>query len=150
MNTPEITAARFAAACLMGLPLGLLYAALRPLRPRLTALADGCFVAAVAGVWVVFSFAVCQGDLRFGYWPGLFLGAAAAERTLGRLLQPLFTRVWWVLGKVLSCPFRILKKIFLKCAKFFKILFASGKKSGTIGENSKFRQNPFSGGESHA
>ena len=66
MTAPALDAARFSAACLLGMGLGVIYGFLRPLRPRLTALADLIFVACFGAAWVYHSFGICRGDLRLG------------------------------------------------------------------------------------
>ena len=74
MNTPAVAAQRFGMACLLGVLLGVYYGFLRPLRPKLTALSDLLFVLGAGWVWLYLGFAVCRGDLRFGYTCGMFLG----------------------------------------------------------------------------
>ena len=116
MTPPALAGSRFLWACLLGLGLGLWYGFLRPLRPRHTALADAAFLAAAAGCWVYFSFGICGGDLRLGYTAGLACGALGWELTAGRLLRPLFSRVWGAISLIVSIigkPFRwCLKKIW--------------------------------------
>ena len=63
---PQIQAARFAASLLIGVALGVFYCFLRPLRPKLTALADSFFVVAALIGWVYAAFYFCRGDLRMG------------------------------------------------------------------------------------
>ena len=121
MISPALSAARFAIAVLMGMGLGLIYGFLRPLRPRLTALADLIFVLAAAAAWVYLGFAVCLGDLRLGYTAGLIIGGIGWEMTIGRLLRPVFWGIWWPL-----------RKIFRFFNNFSKKLFASAKKWVTI------------------
>ena len=121
MTAPSLAAARFGVALLMGGGLGLIYGFLRPLRPRLTTLADLIFVGALSAAWLYLSFAVCQGDIRLGYTAGLGLGAMLWELTAGRLLRPVFAIIW--------LPFQ---KIFHFFCKFLKKLFASIKKWVTI------------------
>ena len=71
MTQPAVAAACFGAALLMGGALGVLYGFLRPLRPRLTHLADALFVVACFWTWIYLAFAVCGGDIRFAYTAGL-------------------------------------------------------------------------------
>lgn len=132
MTAPAVAAGRFGAACLLGLALGLWYGFLRPLRPRWTALSDLLFLLGVFPVWVYLGFGICGGDLRPGYWAGLFLGGLAWELTVGKLLRPVFRLFWKGLGYIFGWPFPILKKIFTKIGKKVKNVFASEKKSGTI------------------
>ena len=67
MTAPIDAAARFGAACLLGMGLGLVYGFLRPLRPRLTALADSLFVLCMGYGWLVLCFGICQGGIRQGH-----------------------------------------------------------------------------------
>ena len=86
MTTPALAASRFAAACLLGLGLGLWYEFLRPLRPRHTNLSDLLFLPGAFWAWLYLSFGVCGGDLRLGYCAGLFVGAWVFRLLPGRLL----------------------------------------------------------------
>ena len=97
--TPQVQALRFAASTLIGLGLGIFYCFLRPLRPKLTALADGIFVTCALVGWVYAAFYFCRGDLRMGYTFGFFLGMAVGWRTLGLWLSPLFFGFGVWLGK---------------------------------------------------
>lgn len=132
MTAPAVAALRFALACGLGLGLGVVYSFLRPLRPRLTHLADGIFVLCLLSAWVYLGFGICGGDLRLGYTAGLFVGIFIWEWTAGRLLKPIFFRFWRLLGKVfrgITAPVRAIFRFF---SKFAKIVFAYRKKSGTI------------------
>lgn len=146
MTAPALAASRFAAACLMGLGLGVLYGFLRPLRPRRTALADGIFLAALVWVWLQLSFGICRGDLRLGYSAGLFCGAAVWEMTLGRLLRPAFFGFWAGTARIWRGIMRPVKKFFQKIGDFVKFLFASLKKWGTIKWNNRRHMRHRSGG----
>ena len=132
MTAPAVAAGRFGAACLLGLVLGLWYGFLRPLRPRWTALSDLLFLLGVLPVWVYLGFGICGGDLRPGYWVGLFLGGLVWEMTVGKLLRPVFRGFWKELGYIFWLPVHVLKKFFIKTGKKAKNVFASGEKSGTI------------------
>lgn len=112
MIPPAVAAQHFAVACLLGLPLGFAYGFLRPLRQKAPSLGDSLFLILLFAVWLVLGFQVCDGDLRPGYWAGLFLGALIWELTLGRLLRPLFYKFWSMLFPIFGLPGRILRKIF--------------------------------------
>lgn len=132
MNTPPVDAHRFGYACLLGVGLGLLYGALRPFRQRHPHWADTVFVAALFWCWLYFSFAICRGDLRLSYSSGLLLGCLLEEYTLGRLLRPVFAKIWKPIFLFFGFFFRLPKKFFKKCVFFVKFLFATGKKWVTI------------------
>lgn len=121
MTPPGIAAARFGAACLLGLGLGLWYSFLTPLRRRHHPPADLLFLSAVLGCWLYLTFASCRGDLRPVYTLGLLFGWMAFHLTIGKLLRPFFTTFW----KFLAIPPK-------KILKISKILFASGEKWVTI------------------
>ena len=59
MTAPALAAGRLAAACLMGLGLGLWYGFLRPLRPKFTLLSDLLFLLALFPSWVYLGFGIC-------------------------------------------------------------------------------------------
>ncbi|MBQ8769290.1 MAG: hypothetical protein IJZ15_06580 [Oscillospiraceae bacterium] len=101
--------------------LGFVYDFLRPLRPKLTAIADLLFLAALAAGWVYLGFGVCRGDLRFGYTAGLGMGILFWELTATRLLRRAFAYFWR--------PFQKFFAFFIKNAKK---LFATGRKKVTI------------------
>ena len=132
MTAPALAAARFAVGCLMGAGLGILYGFLRPLRPRLTWLADTVFVLCTLWAWLVLSFAVCRGEVRPGISAALFLGAFLLDRTLGRLLAPIFRWFWKLLGSLFGVIFLPIRKFFQKTGEISKKVFASWKKRGTI------------------
>ena len=111
MMTPELTALRFLRGLILGLALGLWYGFLRPLGRRKRALADLLFLMGAFPVWVYFSFAVCQGDLRIGYLSSLFVGGILFDMTLGRILRPLWRRFWRFAWIILQFPRKIVKKI---------------------------------------
>jgi len=110
MTAPALAADRFLAACLIGMQLGFVYDFLRPLRPKLTAIADLLFLAALGAGWIYLGFGVCRGDLRFGYTVGLGLGLLFWELTATRVLRRVFAWVWRPIQKF----FRIFPK---KCKK---------------------------------
>lgn len=103
----QATLAALRMTVLMGCGLGALYGFLRPLRPALTALADGIFVLCCATCWVYLCFGVCAGDIRLGYVVGAMLCAVGWEATLGRLLNPVFRLFWLPLKKLLHFSAKI-------------------------------------------
>ena len=113
MTAPVQAAARFLWGLAMGGGLGLLYGFLRPLRPRWTALTDFVTVAAALWAWIWLSFGICRGDIRLGATAALGLGALAWELTAGRLLRPLFSLFWKLLGRVESIILTPLQKIYI-------------------------------------
>ena len=135
MRAPAAAAGRFAAACLLGMGLGLLYGFLRPLGRRYRAPADGLFLLAAGGCWLYLSFAVCHGDLRPAYLIGMMAGALVLEMTLGLVLRPVFVIFW----EIIVLP---LKKI----SKIRKILFASAEKWVTIRWSNRRHRRHKSGG----
>ena len=121
MTAPSV-AARYALAALgMGVGLGVIYGFLRPLRPRLTVLADLCFVALAWRLWLEHTFAICGGDSRLAYALAMLLGAALWEGTLGKSLRPIFSGFWRGIGALLGKT----RKIF---HNFFIFLLARKKK----------------------
>ena len=127
-------------AFLLGIPLGIWYGFLRPLRQKHVHLADGLFLLGCVWGWLELSFRICAGDLRVGYLAGAGLGGFLCEMTLGMVLRPIFRGFWQVIGKIWRFLLGNLKKIF----KFTKKLFASGEKWGTIKWNNRrnFRRKP--------
>lgn len=132
MISPVVAAQRFGIACLLGAVLGLVYGLLRPLRPRLTWLADLIFVIAAFRAWLELSFAVCRGDIRLAYTAGLFLGCVLWESTAGKLLRPVFGNFWALVAKIfriILLPFKIFMK---KMKKYCIFLLLSLRKTITI------------------
>jgi hypothetical protein len=121
MTAPALAADRFLAACLIGMQLGFVYDFLRPLRPKLTAIADLLFLIALGAGWLYLGFGVCKGDLRFGYTAGLGIGILFWELTATRLLRPFFAYIW-----------RPFQKFFAYFIKNAKKLFATGRKKVTM------------------
>ena len=121
MIAPTLAAGRFCAACLIGMVLGLWYDFLRPLRPRLTALTDLLFLTGLWIGWLYLGFAICRGDLRFGYTAGLGIGFIFWEKTISMVFRPIFAKFWLPAKKILH---------FLR--KSVKKLFATGRKKVTI------------------
>ena len=134
MSAPAQVAGLLLRAFGVGLPLGLYYSFLRPLRRR--TLADLLFVPALIYAWLQVGFGICGGDLRLGYFAPMVLGAILAIRLPGRWLAPAFRGFWRGLGGIA----RWIKAFFREIAKFFqkktvkirKNIFAIRKKSGTI------------------
>lgn len=120
MTEPAFAARALLAALGMGAALGAIYGFLRPLRPRLTALADFVFVAAAFWAWLEHTFALCGGDSRPGCLLVMALGALTWEMTLGRRLRPAFVLFWQGLGWPL-------KKIRLFFRKIRKSCWQDGK-----------------------
>lgn len=98
--TPEVAAHRLACSLAMGMVLGLLFGFLRPLGRKHRTLADGIFLLAALWCWVYLMFAVCRGDIRFGYFLALVAGAVFWEATAGRTLRPVFLAIWRILAGV--------------------------------------------------
>lgn len=122
---PAQGAMHFAIAFLMGLGLGLFYGFLRPLRPRLTWLADTLFVAGAFYAWLYLGFAICRSDLRMGCVSGLFVGGFVWEMTAGRLLRGVFRAFW-------TGIFRPVEIFLKKFRIFLKFLLCRRKKPVTI------------------
>ena len=124
----------------VGAALGCFYGFLRPLRPKLTALADLIFVAAAFYGWLYIGFGICGGDLRFGCTAAMAAGGFAWEMTVGRWLRPVFRGFWQFLAKT-TAFFLLPLKIFLEnIQKIVKFLLASGKKWFTIKSNRQSNQ----------
>ena len=121
MTDPAFAARALLMALGMGAALGGVYGFLRPLRPRLTALADLSFVAAACWVWLVHTFAVCGGDSRPVCLLVMLAGGLVWEWTLGRLLRPVFALFWRGIGWPL-------KKVRIILRKFHNFLLARWKK----------------------
>ncbi len=132
MTGPALDGWRFLCACGIGLALGAVYGFLRPLRPRHNGLSDLLFLPAMGYAWLYLSFAICRGDIRLGYTAGLFLGAAAWELTVGKLLRPVFRGFWQLVSRIWTGIWRPFRKIFKKIQKNAKKLFAIWKKWFTI------------------
>ena len=130
MTPPALAAARFLQGCLLGIPAGIWYGFLRPLRPRFTALSDLLFLLGFYWCWIYFSFAVCRGDLRLGYAAGLFLGCFGFDRTAGRLLRPLFSLFWKGVFSVSETFTAFIKKIFEKNRENSKNFICIWRKMG--------------------
>ena len=114
MTDPAFAARALLIALGMGAVLGGFYGFLRPLRPRLTALADLLFVGLTFWVWLVHTFAICGGDSRPVCLLAMAAGAASWELTLGRLLRPAFSLFW----KGIGWPVKKIRIIFYKFRKY--------------------------------
>lgn len=132
MTAPAVAASRFGIALAMGAGLGLFYGFLRPLRPRLTHLADLIFVLASFYAWLHLGFGICGGDLRLAYTLGLPAGAVLWEMTAGKWLRPVFRGFWRWIGNIFLLFVRPLQKFLIFFAKKCKKLFAFRKKWVTI------------------
>ena len=149
MTAPAVAGYRLAMACGLGLILGLIYGFLRPLRRRAVNLGDGLFLLCAAAAWLYLGFGICGGDLRLGYFAGLFIGGFFWELTVGRLLRPVFSGFWKGFFQIWDIP-RQVTAIFLKKTRdFLKKIFASGKKSGTIKSNYSPHSGHHKGGRRH-
>ena len=127
--TPSEALRHFSLAFLLGVPLGVYYGFLRPLRPRYALLSDLLFLPALVYAWLLLCFGVCRGDLRLGCCSGLFLGAVAWEGTVGKLLRPVFTWFWGLLAsfwRLLCRPFSWFGK---NLRIFLNFLLLTAKKS---------------------
>ena len=100
MTAPAVAALYWLRTLGIGGILGAVYGFLRPLRPRLTILADGLFALCLIWGWVYMTFGICGGDSRLGCTAALFLGAWLFDRTVGRWLQPIFNLFWKAWGKL--------------------------------------------------
>ena len=123
MTAPAQALQQLGISCLLGALLGLLYAFLRPLRPRHTGLADSLFLLALGRALLVLAFGVCGGDLRLGCAAGLGLGFCGTEPTLGRALGPIFSGFWKKAAAAKAFLIRPLKKF----SHIAKNMFASGE-----------------------
>ena len=74
MIAPATAVGFLLAALAIGAALGCFYDFLRPLRPRLTHLADLIFVLGALWSWVYLTFAICGGDIRMGCFWGQITG----------------------------------------------------------------------------
>lgn len=93
MTAAAAAAGQLAAACLLGMGLGVVYELLRPLRPRLTCLSDGIFTVVMLYTWLHLVFGICRGDIRMVQTLGLFAGAWLFRITLGRPLERLIRKI---------------------------------------------------------
>ena len=145
MTEPAAAASLFLRSCLLGLPLGCWYDFLRPLRPRFTHLSDFVFMVGAVYLWLYQSFAICRGDIRWGYFSGFVLGAFVWELTAGMVLRPVFRWFWQILAqfwRIMLIP----GKIFFQKTK---ILFASGEKWVTIRWNNRRQKRRSPRGGTH-
>ena len=141
MTGPVLEAYRFGWACLLGLGLGVCYGFLRPLREKHPRLADFLFLPVLGYSWLYLGFAICRGDLRLAYTAGLFVGAWVWDRTLGRLLQPVFGWIWKLFGLIWGQITGPVRKILKNIQKNAKNLFARWKKWFTImGTKRRYRR----------
>ena len=111
MTSPQIAGWRFLCGIAVGLFLGAWYGFLRPFGKRRRHLADLMFAAVLLPGWVYYSFAICQGDVRPGYWPSLLLGGWLFDRTVGRILNPVWVQFWRMIGWIYR-KFLIYEKFF--------------------------------------
>ena len=88
MTAPALAAWRFVAACGVGAGIGFLYGALRPLRPRLTHLADGITVLFAFLGWVYLGFGICHGDISISCCIAMIFSAILWEASVGRSRSP--------------------------------------------------------------
>lgn len=119
-----------------GAALGIVYDFLRPLRQRHHAPADLIFVLLMLCAWVQYSFGICLGRIRLVTTAAFLLGLWLWERTISRLLRPVFFGFWRGIFRILGWITFPAAKIFEKIRKFGKKVFASLKKRGTMVTNS--------------
>ena len=122
-----MNALTFLWALLLGLPLGLLYSFLRPLRGGLTCLADLGFSLGLMAGWVYLTFGICGGDLRMGHLAALGAGFWLWEITLGRCLRGFFRGFWTVIFRILGFLPRRFRKLCKKVCGFGKKYLHLGK-----------------------
>ena len=96
--TPSVAAWRFFLGLLLGFFPGAWYGFLRPLCRRKKTLGDLLLMAGLLISWVYLAFGVCQGDIRLGNLCSLLLGAFLFDRTIGRILRPVWEVFWNVVG----------------------------------------------------
>lgn len=144
MMVPQKAAGELLLALALGCCLGAAYAFLRPLSRRLRALGDLLFLPVLLWAAVYLSFGICAGDPRLPVVLAAGLGWFLWEKSLGRLLHPVFSVFWHSLFRLFrffARPVAILSK-FIR--EFSKKAYATGKKWGTIKKNhhQKARQKP--------
>lgn len=132
MTGPALDFRRFLWGCVIGLILGVLYGALRPLRVRHPVTADLLFCPFLFYGWLYLSFAVCRGDIRIGYTASLPLGIILSHCTGGKLLEPVFFWLWRLISSIFRVILWPFQKILKKICKISKKLFALWKKWFTI------------------
>ena len=128
MIPPALALLRFFYGLLVGMALGLFYGFLRPLRQQHATFGDILFLPAAIYGWFFLHFDLCQTDIRMAYSAALLIGIFLWESSIGRLLRPVFAKLWIILEKfrgLLLLPFK-------KTLKMTKILFASMEKWVTI------------------
>ena len=130
MTAPGTAAVCFLQALGVGGILGILYGFLRPLRPRLTTLADLVFALATFWGWIHMVFAICGGDSRMSCTAALFLGAWATDATVGKWLRPVFSLFWRGIGRILQWIFAPIRKIFHCFPKFLQFSVGKRQKMG--------------------
>jgi hypothetical protein len=147
MIGPEIAARWLLWALGIGAALGTFYGFLRPAPEKLRPLWDLFFVCAAFYGWIYLGFGICGGDLRFGCTAAMASGGILWDQTAGRLLAPLFSRFWAMIGKIFYLFRKVVKIFFKKVHNFANFLLASGKKWFKIIwlKSSK----PFPGGTSY-
>ena len=114
-------AARLGWGLIFGGVLGIAYDFLRPLRGRRHWPGDLLFVLFMLTAWIQYSFGICQGGIRMVTTAAFLLGFWLWERTVSRLLRPVFSGFW---GGI----FRLLRWLTLPARKFFQKIRKIGKK----------------------
>jgi hypothetical protein len=139
MIAPATAVGFLLAALAIGAALGCFYDFLRPLRPRLTHLADLIFVLGALWSWVYLTFAICGGDSRLGCTLAVLVGGLFWEFTLGRLIRPVFALFWnifwWPFGKIYYFFQKIYNFLLANLKKWFTMVWTMIRKksAGTGG-----------------
>lgn len=122
MTAPAVAALRFLLGLAYGIALGVIYDFLRPLRRRHNAPADLMFVVCALILWTIYSFKVCQADIRISTTAAMGLGTLSWVLLLGRGIRGIFYLFW-------NCVFTIFGWICLPFKKIFEIFLFFYKKA---------------------
>ncbi len=141
--SPEEQLLLFAGACLLGIPCGVVFDAMRLLRrllphhPAAVAAEDVLFPL-ICGILILgYTSAFALGQFRMYYVVGCLLGFVLYECTLGRFV----IAVGGSICRLLRVPFRIISKSYaLICRKVNAIFVKNNKKTNNAQKNT---QNPL-------